>query len=301
MPADHHDNLSASRGNALGFWFFRTLLRCAGLKPTCAMVWFITFFYAIADRQARKRTLSYLRRRFPDAGPAGRFLHTWRLFTAQGQALVLARHLANPNPDIAFLEENRPAMAELLGRQDRGAIIVTSHFGCWQAAMAALAGFNRKINLLVQTDNRIDVEKLMAVPNHRSLFHQIIASDAPGGGLLECLQALQNREIVCIMGDRTAGAKTVSADFLGAPASFPISPWNLAARSGCPAIVFLIAFRIAKRQLIFHFSDPILPAANPNRKLTPEDVKPEVEKYAAELEHIAQRFPYQVFRFEDWD
>ncbi len=103
------------------------------------------------------------------------------------------------------------------------------------------------------------------------------------------------------MGDRTAGAKTVSADFLGAPASFPISPWNLAARSGCPAIVFLIAFRIAKRQLIFHFSDPILPAANPNRKLTPEDVKPEVEKYAAELEHIAQRFPYQVFRFEDWD
>ena len=103
------------------------------------------------------------------------------------------------------------------------------------------------------------------------------------------------------MGDRTAGAKTVSADFLGASASFPISPWNLTARSGCPAIVFLIAFQIAERQLIFHFSDPILPAANSNHKLTPEDVKPEVEKYAAELEHMAKRFPYQVFRFEDWD
>ena len=299
MPANHRDNLSASRGNAFGFWFFRTLLRGAGLKPAAAMVWFITFFYALADRQARKKTLSYLRRRFPDAGPVGRFFHTWRLFTAQGQALVLARYLASPNPDIAFLEENRQAMAELLSRQDKGVIIVTSHFGCWQAAMAALAGFNRKINLLVQTDNRIDVEKLMAVPNHRALFNQIIASHTPGGGLLECLQALQNREIVCIMGDRAAGTTTVTADFFGTPTRFPISPWTLAARSGCPAIVFLIAFQIATRQLVFHFSDPILPAASPNHKLTPENVKPEAEKYAAELEHMATRFPYQMFRFED--
>ncbi len=300
MPASHHDNLSASRGNAFGFWFFRTMLRCAGLKTTCAAVWPIAFFYALTDRQARKRALSYLQRRFPDAGPAAMFLHTWRLFTAQGQALVLARYLSTPNPDIAFLEENRPAMAGLLSRPGQGIIIVTSHFGCWQAAMAALAGFNRYVNLLVQTDRRIDVEKLMAVSSHRDLFRQILAGHDAGGGLLECLQALQRGEIVCIMGDRTAGAetKTVSADFLGAPTHFPLSPWTLAARSGCPAIVFLIAFKIARRQLLFHFSDPISPAANHNHRLAPEDVKHDVEKYAAELERMTIRFPYQMFRFE---
>ena len=83
-----NENLSDSRGNALGIRIFLLLLRIMGVNRTCELVWVVTFFYVCFDRKARLAARPYLRHRFPGAGAVRLFFHTWALFTSQGQAIV---------------------------------------------------------------------------------------------------------------------------------------------------------------------------------------------------------------------
>lgn len=290
-------NLSATRGNVLGIAFFRLLLGCCGLRVACWFVAPVTWFYTLFDRRARRAALPYIQAREPGISGIRRLLAVHRLLTAQGEALLIARRIGDAGWSIPFVEESRDAAAALLRDSSRGLVIVCSHFGCWQAAMAGLAGFNRRVNLLVDRDVRAAVGKRMAIPGVRDEFREIIAGEAPGGGLLECISALSRGEIVCVMGDRTAGGPGVEMAFLGGRAKFPPSPWVLAARAGVPVTALFIPFEDHGRRLVLSFGSPVrLPA--PEHKVTPEDIREPMARYVAELESFCRRYPDQCFRFE---
>ena len=55
------------RGNALGFWFFRTALRLTGLCGAYGLLYLVCAHYALFDRAAVAGADAYLRRRFPGA------------------------------------------------------------------------------------------------------------------------------------------------------------------------------------------------------------------------------------------
>ena len=289
------ENLSDSRGGALGIRIFLVLLRILGVNRTCELVWPVTFFYVCFDRKARQAALPYLRHRFPEAGPIRLFFHTWALFTSQGQAIVERAVMTRNMASYRFV--NRELSERLMDRKE-GFLILTSHFGAWNAIMGGLHIVRKPVNLLIMPDRNIHVDKTAALKGLQVPLH-LISTESPMGGLLDVTDAIERGEIVCLMGDRCLEGEGIETEFLGENALFPSAAFHIASRTGC-AILALFAVR-EKRHT--HFIAEYGPEIHPQwqgrdrRKL-----KKYLDLYVKRLEQLCMEHPYQCFLFENiWE
>lgn len=293
MPSDLK-NLSDKRGNSLGIGFFRVMLATLGPACACLFAAVVALFYALGDRTARCAATPYLQRRFPQAGRRRQTWHFYRMLVAQGHVIILA-HWLRSGHQVPIHEENPDFLRQALHDRQRGLILLISHVGCWQAALTCLATYQRPVNLLIQTNANRPIAELFTASDQIS----VIRNDAPFGGLLACVAALERGDIVCIMGDRLAGAREQAAvtTFLGQPLAVPLSPWLLAARCRCPVVPVFTLMRGLARAITFHFAPPITVDYALPRKPGPEIFAPQIRRYAQSLEQIALRHPYQIFHF----
>lgn len=288
-------NLSDSRGNALGIRIFLFLLRIMGVNRTCEVVWPVTFFYVCFDRKARLAALPYLKRRFPEAGKIRLFFHTWALFTSQGQAIV--ERAAMPLKMLTCRSVNQELCERLMDRKE-GFIILTSHFGAWNAIMGRLNTARKPVNLLVTPDRNSNIDKT-AVLKEVDMPVRIISTEAPMGGLLDVTDAIERGEIVCIMGDRCLEGEGIRTEFLGETALFPSAAFHIASRTGC-AVLALFAIR-EKRHT--HFIAEYGPEIHPEWKgRDRRSLKPYLDSYVKKLEQLCRKYPHQCFLFENiWE
>lgn len=293
MPAEMK-NLSDKRGNSLGIGFFRVVITTLGPACACLFAGGVALFYALADRTARRAANPYLHRRFPNAGPLRQTWNFYRMLVAQGQVIILA-HWLRTGHQVPIHEENPEFLRQALCDRQRGLILLISHVGCWQAALTCLATYQRPVNLLIQTNANRPIAELFTASQIT-----VIPNDAPFGGLLACVAALERGEIVCIMGDRLTGAREQAAvtSFLGHPLAVPLSPWLLAARCRCPVVPVFTLMQGLARAITFHFAPPIEIAYDLPRKPAPETFAPHIRLYAENLERMARLHPYQIFHFE---
>ena len=127
-PPASAENLSDTRKNRLGSAILRLVLSVLGPAAACFLVrWFISPVYALTDKQAEQRALPYLKHRFPDASGLRMKRHVWRLFSAQGEALIMALALANGqakvgerNPEVFEPVRNAPGGLVFLCSQTSG-------------------------------------------------------------------------------------------------------------------------------------------------------------------------------------
>ena len=294
------ETLSDRRGNRAGIAFFRIFLKVFGVKHACNMVWFVTLFYALFDREARKRARSYLALRFPRSGRVRMFFHIWRLLASQGEALVLAAAYGEGMGDSIPRRQEGALSPEALDTS-HGVVLVISHFGCWQASLAELAGYERSVSLLAASEvNPAAVRKQEALHSRKTRFREI---DVRGfmGGLPAALEAVQSGDVLGVMGDRTgtAGAgELLECSFLGAPAKFPVTPFYVAARAGVVAVPVFMVWERRPFHVRVIFGENIVPEAIPEGRIRAERLRPAVEQYVHLLEKMAERYPYLCFRFE---
>ena len=293
MPPEQN-NLSDSRGNHLGIFFFRAMLKIIGPTCTCCFVWCIAFFYALFDRTARQAAAPYLNRRFPNSSRLHAWWHFYRLIVSQGQVMILA-HWLRSGHQVPIQEEHPERLRDLLLTKDRGLILLISHVGCWQAALTYLDTYQRPVNLLIQANTNANVARMFSGQNFK-----LVDNRSPFGGLLECVAAINRGEIVCIMGDRQAGESesAIRMPLLGGSIMIPLSPWLLAARCGCAIVPVFTLMRGMARSIDFYFAEPIHIDYDLPVKPKSSCFEPSVKKYALELEKIASSFPYQIFHYD---
>ncbi len=289
-------NLSARRGPGAGIAFFRLLLALpGGCAAALQLVAPVAGCYALFDRRARRAAGWYLRHRFPGAGRFRLGMHAWRLMTAQGRALVLAAWIGRrglpPIPRVTT-----PVGEALLHDSSRGVILLISHFGCWQAALAGVGSCGRPVTVLAQADLNARLDKRTLALREREAIRFLDAESGVDGGLFECLEALARGELVCLMGDRPAGP-VVELPFLGGRRAFPLSPWWLAARSGAPVLPLWLALEGGTR-MKFYFGEPIHPPQTVGRRPDPESVRRAAEPYLRRLTELAHDYPYEFFWFD---
>ncbi len=293
MPAEQK-NLSDSRGNTLGIFFFRVMLKILGPACTCRFVWVIAFFYALFDRAARQAARPYLESRFPRSSRTQAWWHFYRLIVCQGQVMILAHWLRNGH-QVPIREEHPERLRELLLAKERGLILLISHVGCWQAGLTYLDTYQRPVNLLIQANTNANIARMFS-----GKHFNIVDNSSRFGGLLECIAAIERGEIVCIMGDRQAGEteNAVKMPLLGRSIMIPLSPWLLAARCQCAIIPVFTLMRGLARGIDFYFAEPINIDYDLPVKPAGSHFEPFVGKYARELEKIAASFPYQIFHYD---
>ena len=291
-------NLSDTRRNRLGSAILRGILSVFGPAAACFFVKFIALAYALTDKQAEQRALPYLKHRFPGDSGLRMKRHVWRLFTAQGEALIMALALANGQ---AKVRERNPEVFAAVRNAPGGLVFLCSHFGAWQAAMHCVNAGGREVAFVAKPDRNADVDKSRAFSGGEAAPMHIIDTAGAFGGLLEAFEVLDAGGAVGLMGDRCLEADSVPVQFFGETARFPVAAFFLAAKAHAPVVPFFLTRGNSCRELQIEFGAVVRPQ-RPARDASGAKYQEDVQTYAADLERMAMEHPYDCFLFENvWE
>ena len=292
-------NLSDTRGTRLGSAILRGILSIFGPAAACFLVKFIALVYTLTDRQAEQRVLPYLKRRFPEARGLRMKRHVWRLFTAQGEALIMALALANGQ---AKVRERNADVFRPVRDAPGGLVFLCSHFGAWQAAMHCVDAGSRRVAFVAKPDRNANVDKSRAFNGGETAPMRIIDTAGAFGGLLEAFEVLEAGGAVGLMGDRCLETDSVPVRFFGETAHFPAAAFFLAAKAHVPVVPFFLTRGGSYRELQLEFGTVVRPARPVRGGGTGIKDQADVQTYAADLERMAMAHPYDCFLFENaWE
>lgn len=285
------------RGTRFGFRVFEFFLHTFGLHRTYGLLYFISFYYLFFDREAVSSACSYIERRFPGSGFFIRHLHIYRLFVSQGRQLVDRLAAVVSKRELFDIRLNGyDELMTLVRNSDRGAILLTSHFGNWQVALTALKRLGKRVYLLMRREDNPAVQEYLNV-GHEEGNIRIISPDDDLGGIIEIMDVLSKGDVVSIMGDRRYGSKFSKISFLGDYACFPFSAFAIAAAAECPVVV-LLAAKVSDYEYAVDVSGILYPRCKSGREKG-EQLAPWVQEYAGILEKFTDKYPYQCFLFHD--
>ena len=286
------------RGNRLGFWFFKMAMRLTGLRGAYGLLYLVCAYYVWFDRTAFRSAAAYLHRRFPDRTRAQLRRDAYRLFISQGKNLV-DRHALVAGAFHFDIKIQGFEKIDGLVAGGKGFVLLTSHTGNWQTVMAALEKMDKTVHLLMRPEDNEAVREAMQVDAENSRM-KVISPEQYLGGVVEMMKALEQGDIVSIMGDRTYGADGVPVDFFGEPALFPYSAFQIAASAGCPVAVMLSS-KTGPDSYSVEIADVLHPVLSRkgNRK---DQLRQWVQRYADTLQAYLEKHPFQYFIFHDiWE
>ena len=290
--------IAATLGSRLQYGIFEVLVRCRLLIVARMVLAFVVLYYALLPH-VRLRCAAYIKRRFPRAGCLGRFVHTYRLYLNFGQVL-LDRMIAGVTGRFPFCETDQLVRQcfDVAGANPHGCIVLTAHVGAWQVGIAGLDQFDRPVNV-VQLHNPADQGKHY-FQHGRGRPFKIIDSADPVGSMVEAAAALRRGEVVCLMGDRMHGTRQsgqgVDVAFLGGNIRIPASGYALASITGAE-LLMLFTVREKGVTRVFKAERLSVPAGLPRRDV--DVFQPYAQQFAAAMETVVKRHPYQFFNFYD--
>jgi len=288
---------SPDYGGRLGYGIFQWVVRLFGVLPAYALLALIAPYYVLFRPSARRSAEPYLRRRFPGRGAAWRFFATIRYFYRFGQVLIDQGAIGILGADRFQVDFPEAERMRALTRSGRGLILVTTHFGGWQSAMANVGSMGVPVSFQFRREAHTEGRHFFDLAGRSGDF-RLVSPDVFMGGLLEMSAALRAGECVAVMGDRAFGARTAQARFLGADAEFPISPYHLACVTGAD-VAALLSVRTGRMRyrLECHRLGAGLDLAGMPREAA---ICALLEEYVAMLERGVQSHPFLWFNFFDF-
>ena len=156
------------------------------------------------------------------------------------------------------------------------------------------------VSAVMYGDNAETINTFLGALNPDADLQLIHIRPGDVSSTFEIRRAIERGDFVVIMGDRVGidGGSCHRVQFLGAPARFPLGPFQLAALIGCPVMV-----ATATREGLARYrvdSEPLYAGGRVPRAEREKVVQELVERYAAYLERACLKRPYQWFNFFDF-
>ncbi|MFM4703275.1 glycosyltransferase family 2 protein [Aeromonas bivalvium] len=301
-----HWSRTPERGSLLGLQIMLASYRLLGRRGFGALLYPVIGYFWLTGRRQRAASEQYLARleafaategvRLPE-GPRSSFRHFLRF----GEAAL--DKLAGWRGDIA------PERVELVGREHheaairsgQGLLLLGSHLGDLELCRALGTRLGQvRINALVFTRHAARFNALLSQINPGSGLNLIQVQEMGADTAILLKEKIEAGEWVVIVGDRTSVTRekrVVWADFLGAPAPFPLGPFALASVLACP--VYLMFGLKEQGRFRVHF-EPfaerlLLPRAEREAAL-----RHWVQAYADRLQHHCLQAPLDWFNFFDF-
>lgn len=268
-----------------------------GLRAAYFLLQFVTTHYLIFDRAAVRSALVYIVKRFPRAGRFEQYRHVRRLFLNQGRQLIDRYALTCEADYFEFRQLDTQETLDTIQDSQGGVVLLTSHVGNWQVALMQMGHLKKRISIVMRPEDNPAVRESLGVGTHDAKPVRVIDPQGHLGGVLEIMEALNEGDLVCMMGDRSYGFDTVEVPFLGHPAYFPYGPFAVAAATGSP-VVALLTHKIAERKYIADMSNMWRPnyVKGASKK---EQLRTWVGEYVALLGSFVNKHPYDCFLFYD--
>ena len=299
MPKEGIPN-SPRYGTRLGHWIFYIALKWFGLLPAYLMLAFVVPYYVFVLKRPRREASYYLKKMFPNDGNLRRALHTYQHIYNLGLCLIdqaAIGILGREKFKIDFPDRDKLYM---LSKNKKSIILLTSHVGYWQTAMAVVDDMDKPVNFLLRLEDHVADRYFFNLSGNDKNI-KIIDPTTFMGGLVQVTQVLQHGETVSIMGDRAWGARTKEYEFLGEKALFPITPYHLVAANSSDLVIILTA-RTGKLAFRIDYSHFPYEEMNLEGKSKQEIIDILLGNYVAILESYVEEYPFMWFNFFDfWD
>jgi len=297
----------AERGSIWGIRFTVWCYRHLGRRLSLPLVHAIVSYFFVTDARGRRASLAYLRRIHAD--PRGRaslprppglrecFLH-YRSF-----ALSIVDRLAiwfGRGDDFEFVTHGLDYV-DRLAEEGRGALILGSHLGSFDALRLLAKRAGSTVNVLMFTANAQRINQVfreVAPEVEASVIH---VDPSSVQSVFTIRERLRHGEHVAILADRIEVGerdRAMHARLLGGRVPLPQAPILLAGLLGCP-LVTVVALRDGPERYEV-FVDVLAERVTLPREGREGVVAALLETYAASLEQHCLRKPYQWFNFFDY-
>jgi predicted LPLAT superfamily acyltransferase len=188
-------------------------------------------------------------------------------------------------------EENLIKMANA----GEGGLLLSAHAGNYEIAGHLLKRLNTTVNLVMFDGEQEQIKAyLEKVTGKRQLNLILIKNDL--SHIYAINEALKKKELVTMHADRfVEGNKTITRNFMGKPAPFPLGPFVLATTFKVP-VSFVFAFKDSSRH--YHlFASPAIRYAEGNRK---EQLDHVIGDYVRAVEEKVHQYPLQWYNYYDF-
>jgi predicted LPLAT superfamily acyltransferase len=294
----------AERGTPLGVRFLAWCHRLLGETGTRIVLWPVIAYYLLTGAEARRASMDYfarLRRFSGGATPAPGWGTSFRHMLAFAEsALDKLAAWAGRLKGIAPAFPERARFDALLA-SGRGALLLGAHFGNLEMTRA-LAAHHRlaRITAVVYSEHATAFRGALEGASAEYGENLVHVTDITPATVIALKEKVERGELLVIVGDRTPAAengRVCSVDFLGAPADFAEGPFILAHLLECPVYLFFCP-READGYRI-HF-EPFAERIELPRARRAEALREYAGRYAARLEALCLRAPYQWFNFYNY-
>jgi KDO2-lipid IV(A) lauroyltransferase len=166
----------------------------------------------------------------------------------------------------------------------KGLILMSAHFGAWELLITSVRlNLGRRLIVIAQTQRNKKINALL--DRLRSRFdNQIVPMSR---SVRQVVKALQEKEVVAMLGDQSGPKEAVFVDFFGRPAATHRGPAVFSLRNGTPILMFFLVRRPdGTYDAIFEEVD-----RTGLDRYTEENVLELTRRHTAVLERFVRRFP----------
>jgi len=295
MPETTRQWDGRGKGSSAGNRFFMWLIRRFGVLPAYVFLLPACLSYALFDRALRAGVRALRAHLGQRAGLFTFYRHVYSF----GMSLVdRFAFLLLRKPPFAYECRGEETIARLAAER-HGVILASAHVGNWEIAGSLLQDhLGLTVNVALLDAEREALQRVYAPALAQRRFNTIPMTPGAPDTAVALMARLRAGEIVCLLADRVHEGRSAEAQFLGAPAKFPVGPFALAAATGAPVVpVFVTKAGLLRYR--FQAGEPVILRDLPNESREAA-VNAALRSYVAALERIVREHPSQWYNFFDF-
>lgn len=280
-----------SKGTPLGYRIFVWVLKTFGVLPAYFLLRFVALYYFFFSFKASRQIYLLYRRKLGYSSISS-LVKVYINYFLLGQSIidkvVLMSGIKNSFTFDFDGEENLRQIAAL----KKGGILLSAHIGNWDVAGHLFTRLDTPINIVMYDGEDEQIKKYLEGVTGKSKINIIVIKND-----LTHIYAISNafakNELVCMHADRfMPGNKTLTQNFLGKEARFPMGPFLLAATFKVP-VSFVFAVKESSRH--YHFFASAIKDYSSFAKEA--QINEMLRDFAAEMEIKLKQYPEQWFNY----
>lgn len=273
--------------------------RWFGRWPFRVVLYPVLGWYLLTKPLPRRASRDYLRRVADYTGAA--VPGVLRHFAAFGESILDKMLLWGGVFRLDTVDVHGAELITDAVAQGRGGLLVCAHLGNLELCrVLSTQRSDLKLTVLVHTKHAQAFNQMLARLNPQSQLNLLQVTELSPATAMMLAERVARGEFVVIAGDRVPvshNPRVAVADFLGAPAPFPVGPYVLASVLQCP--VFLLFSARQGGRYVVHF-ETFRDAVRVPRSGRDAALAALAADYAGRLEHHCLRAPLQWFNFYDF-
>lgn len=287
-----------NRGGVLGNWIMVQLVRLFGAKPAYWVLRVVCLYFLVAAPDGRRASKQFLDLAMGPAGALESLKRTYWHFLWFARGLVDRLVMGAMGAKAFTYSEDGIEHIVQTSKSGKGSLLLTAHLGNYELGGNLLddGRLGCPLSIVIFQNEAEAVKRVLE--NRMGPVPNILAVGNTELGSLNILRALRDGHMVCIGADRSLDERKVWVPFFGRLAAFPVGPFFLAAIAQVP-IIATFCLQVGPQQYEMMALPPQL--CRFERGVDRDvQLKSWVAEYAASLEAVTRRYPYQWFNFYDF-